>query len=228
MGLSSPTTSLLGFIQAIDNALQENRDRYDIGENKGVFEKGLEALSKISEVISEKCEECCDKDSERCCPDKCKERAQAIEDAILLTWYFTWGQDRGFESNQAKLGTPSETTQRCGGYFCYVWSRLFRNDILAVDGRECLIPKEQLYFYKGFKAKDPETGSPYVHAYVEIFVCGKRTDECRVMIDDGFLEDGFVHTPPWPVVGNRPAQEDGVNLIIGGTNAGNQLEIPGP
>jgi hypothetical protein len=138
--------------------------------------QGARALKGAAAVMKALCDPCCTD----CPPAKCAKEAQAIVDAIVKAWNDNYG-------NGSNTGGDN-----VGGYLCWDWARLFRDAALKTKPK-CWKVEYQM----GWKGPR-KTGTWQVcHFWVALWACQKK-DACKVMIDDGWFDDDFVHQPPWP------------------------------
>jgi len=138
--------------------------------------EGAKALKAAAAVMQALCDKCC----EECPPAKCKKEAQAIVDAIVAAWNDNYGKG----SNDGK--------DNIGGYLCWDWARFFRDAALKTKPSCWKVNHEMAW--KG--PRKPDTWQ-VCHYWVALYAC-KKTDECKVMIDDSWFDGDFVHRPRWP------------------------------
>jgi hypothetical protein len=138
--------------------------------------EGAKKLKSAAQVLKGLCDDCC-KD---CPPGQCAQEAQAIVDAIVAAWNDHFGKG----SNTSK--------DEIGGYLCWDWARFFRDAVKKT--------KPKCWKFDWQMAVGPhDKKSDFIpwHYWLALWACQKK-DKCKVMIDDGWFDDDFVHTPPWP------------------------------
>jgi hypothetical protein len=74
---------------------------------------------------------------------------------------------------------------------CWDWAAMFETATSTVN------PKCWL-FYQSW-CEGPRGPNGWDHWWLSLWACKRKIDNCRVMIDDGFIGGtGYVHFPPWP------------------------------
>lgn len=112
----------------------------------------------------------------------CGDDAQKIADAIVSKWNSNFG--RGSNTG----------TDNVGGYLCWDWAEGFLQAAQSVKSKYWLLSigharrnsDMEVHFWIYLQAGYTWEGS------------GDRAKECTIMIDDGWFDTDYIHTPKWP------------------------------
>ena len=172
------------------------------------YAHGRAKLEEIAAKLKEMCNTCasnenCTFTDEGCNKRKCRQEAAIIQKVLLLAWASNYGKGNGTHGDCV------------AGYFCWDWENIFTGSITNQE-------------FSCFKAQRGGANGPIIveegeevqlqHFYTRLYV-GNKTEDCSVLIDDGFFDRGgnLVHDPPFPPADNLDYRDErDMDLIVPG------------
>jgi hypothetical protein len=129
----------------------------------------------------------------KCCVEEsrkqaCVNDAKNIVSALLSLWRSEFGNG------------PYSGRDQVGGYLCWDWASGFNSIVNNLNSTVWVASPRKFAAPSNSKGKTP------VHYAVRISIMNPQKVDCEISVDDGFFQDGLVHTPGWPT--RRDYKED--------------------
>lgn len=146
-------------------------------------QEGLDKIKGLEDTLKALCKPCCkcekEGDTEAAAQQRttiCEQEAKRIADSIKAQW----------EKNYDDSPDAPHSQSSCGGLLCYDWARIFQKTELDSNSKAWDSTIEG--------ANSTGDGiAGFEHYWSSFRVCGKTNDECKIEIDDGFLNGDMVH-----------------------------------
>ena len=143
-------------------------------------QEGLDKIKDLESRLKALCKSCCNCKEGASTQEQekaqqrikiCEQEAKQIAANIKAAW------EKNYDDSADAPVSPSS----CGGLLCYDWAGIFHK--VGSDSKS----RAWNSTIEGGSSKD------YEHYWASFRACGKDTKECKLELDDGFLDGDMIH-----------------------------------